>query len=264
MDKLTKRLRATLLENPAVQIKESAMWHLPVVTFDVAFKRVKRSKMDILMKMLLLAFGQVDIRRAANLSEMLLVEELFIADLIEKMQRTGLIRMEKEGYKLTPKGHEQLKTGIIDEEMEEEWTVLFYSPGHDEFWPAMNEPVPGTDEELPLYRYVNNQDHINADRMLQVLAERENGLEENGFQTVVADVKSFDQRMVEHVPCLEFRMYNKEQDIFYARVWNMWLERWDDTLEKQIEEQERVEWREKRTATAEFSEEIRSVNSPIC
>ncbi|OKL36897.1 hypothetical protein [Domibacillus mangrovi] len=254
MNKLKKRLRATLLENPAVQIKESVMWNLPVVTFDVAFKRVKRSKMDILMKMLLLAFEQANIRRAANLSEMLLVEELFIVDLIEKMQRMGLIHLEKEGYKLTQKGHEQLKTGIIDEEMEEEWTVLFYSPSHDKFWPAMTEPVPVTEEELSLYRYVNNQDLINVDRMLKILAERENRMEENGFQTVVDDVKSFNQRMVQHAPCLEFRMYNKEQDIFYARVWNTWLERWDDALEKQIEEQERLEWREKWTATAEFSE----------
>jgi predicted transcriptional regulator len=254
MDKLTKRLCATLLENPDVQIKESAMWHVPVVMFDVAFKRVKRSKMDILMKMLLLSFEQANIRRAANLSELLLVEELFIADLIEKMQRTGLIHLEKEGYKLTTKGHEQLKTGIIDEEMEEEKTVLFYSPCHDKFWPAMTVPVPGSDEELTLYRYTNNQDLINADRIFQVLSERETGLEENGFQTEVAGVNSFDQRMVQHVPCLEFRMYNKDQDIFYARVWNTWLEQWDDTLEKQIEEQERVKWREKWTAVADFTE----------
>ncbi|OMP65935.1 hypothetical protein [Domibacillus epiphyticus] len=254
MDKLTKRLRAILLENPAVQIKELAMWHLPVITFDVAFYRVKRSKMDILMKMVLLVFEQADIRRAANLSEMLLVEELFIADLIEKMQRMGLIRLEKEIYKLTQKGNEQLKTGIIDEEMAEEWTELFYSPGHDEFWPPITELVPGTDEELPLYRYANHHDSIKADRILQVLSENENRLEENGFQTVVADVTSFDQRMVEQVPCLEFRMYNKEQDIFYARVWNTWLERWDDTLETQVEEQERVEWREKWAAAAELSE----------
>ncbi|WP_227937605.1 hypothetical protein [Alkalihalobacillus deserti] len=254
MDKLTKRLRASLLENPAVEIKESAMWHLPVVTFDVEFKRVKRSKMDILMKMMLLAFEEADIRRAANLSEMLLVEELFIADLIAKMQRTGLIRMEKEIYKLTTKGHEQLKTGIIEEEMEEEWTELFYSPDHDEFWPEMTRSVPETDEEWMLYRYANDQDFINVDRILQVLSERENGLEENGFQTVIADVLSFNQRIVEQVPCLEFRMYNKEQDIFYARVWNTWLERWDDTLENQIEEQERVEWREKWASEVKISE----------
>jgi hypothetical protein len=246
MDKLKKDLRLILIENPAIEIKKSDMWHLPVITYDVAFKRVKRSKMDILMKMMLLTFEQAEIRRAANLSELLLVEELFIVDLLKKMQRMGLIRLEKGSYKLTSKGHEQLKTGILVEEMEEESTVLSYSQVHDEFWPEMIEPLPETNEELPLFRYANHQDQdlINADRILQVLSERENGLEEDGFQTVVADVNRFDQQKVEHIPCLEFQMYNKEQDIFYARVWNTWLGSWDDTLEKQIEEKERLEWRE--------------------
>ena len=40
-------------------------------------------------------------------------------------------------------------------------------------------------------------------------------------------------------------MYNKEQDTFYARVWNTGLKRFDDLLEKQIEEKEQVKWRER-------------------
>jgi hypothetical protein len=227
---------------------------LPVITYDVAFQRVKRSKMDILMKMMLLTFEQTEIRRAANLSELLLVEELFITDLLKKMQRMGLVRLEKGSYKLTSNGHEQLKTGIVLEEMEEESTVLSYSPVHDEFWPEMTEPLPETIEELPLFRYENSQDLINGDRIFQVLAEKENGLEENGFQTVVAAVNSFDRQKIEHIPCLEFQMYNKEQDIYYARVWNTWRGRWDDKLEKQIEEKERLEWREKWSAVDEGSE----------
>lgn len=67
-------------------------------------------------------------------------------------------------------------------------------------------------------------------------------------------VCSFDQRIVQQIPCQEFRIYNKEQDIFYARVWNTWLEQWDDRLDKQIEEQERVKWREKWPAVADFTE----------
>lgn len=245
MDKLTKHLRSVLLENRAIQIKKSVIWHLPVITFDVEFKRVKRSKMDILMKMMMLTFEQADIRRAANLSELLLVEELFIADLLKKMQQIGLVRLEKGSYRLTSKGQMQLKSGIIVEEMEEESSLLSYSSVHDQFWPEMTEPFPKTNEEVPPFRYANNQNLINADRILQVLAESENGLEENGFQTVVAEVTRFEQQNVEHIPCLEFQLYNKEHDIFYARVWNTWLKRWDETLEKQIEEKERLEWRER-------------------
>lgn len=220
MDKLVKRLRASLLENPSVKIMESDSWHLPVEKINIAFKRVKRSKMDILMKMMLLTIEETNIRRAANLSELLMVEVLFVDDLIKKMQRTGLIRLEKEIYKLTSKGQEHLKTGIIEEEMEEESTVLFYSSVHDEFWQEMTVTVNETDEELTHFRYANSKDLINADRILKVLSERENGLKEDGFQMVVADVISFDQQMFKHVPCLEFKMYNKELDIFYSRVWN--------------------------------------------
>jgi hypothetical protein len=177
MDKLKKHLRSILLENPAIQIKKSMMWHLPVKTYNVEFKRVMRSKMDILMKMMLLTFEQAEIRRAAKLSELLLVEELFIADLLKKMQGMGLIRVEKESYRLTSKGHKQLKTGVIVEEMEEESTVLSYSPVHDEFWPGVIEHLPETNEEMLFFRYVNNQDHINTDRILQVLIGRETELE---------------------------------------------------------------------------------------
>ncbi|WP_332631381.1 hypothetical protein [Halalkalibacter flavus] len=245
MDKLTTRLRASLLENSAVEIKESAIWYVPVEILDVTFKRVKRSKMDILMKMILLAVEQTDIRRAANLSEMLLVEELFIADLMEKMQRTGLIYLERSIFKLTTKGQEQLQTGILEEEMEEEGTELFYSSVHDEFMPESTSSLSEVNEGWKLYRYAEIQDFNDNDRIFHVLSEQENGLDENGFQTVVSELISFEQQTVEHVPCLEFQLYNKEQDIYYARVWNTWLARWDDKLEKQIEEHERVEWRRK-------------------
>ncbi|WP_078544610.1 hypothetical protein [Litchfieldia alkalitelluris] len=245
MDILTKKLRASLLENPAVQLKESAVWFLPVLVLDVNFKRVRRAKMDILMKMMLLTFEEADIRRAANLSEMLLVEDLFIEDLIKKMQRTGLIILDKSIYRLTTKGHEQLKTGIIEEELEDEYTELFYSSSHDEYWVEETVSVTENDAELPVYRYANNEDRINDNRILQTLSEKLDGPDEDGFQTVVADIVGFEQQKVEQVPCLEFRLYNVEQDIFYARVWNTLLGQWDDTLEKQIEERERVKWREK-------------------
>ncbi|MGM0900640.1 MAG: hypothetical protein ACQEXB_05960 [Bacillota bacterium] len=244
MDKLKKKLRSKLLENPAVTIKKTDIWHIPVITYSVAFHRVKRSKMDILMKMMLLTFKQAQIRRAANLSELLLVEELFIEDLLKKMQRMGLISLEKGIYQLTSKGQEQVKTGIMEEELKEESAELSYSPLHDEIWPGVTELLPESDAELSLYRYSDHDNLLDEDQILQVLDERDNGVDEDGFQTVVGAVNSFDQQEVEHVPCLEFLLYNKEQDIYYARVWNHWLGRWDETLEKQIEEKERLEWRE--------------------
>lgn len=230
------QLRAQLLENPAVDIKDTAVWAIPVTIYDVSFTRVKRSKMDILMKMMLMAFEETDIRRAANLTEFLLVDELFIEDLMGKMQRRGLIRLEKSVFRLTLKGREQLESGIIEEDMDEEWTELFYSATHGEFWPERSGgTLPNKEDELSVYRYEQASELVEEDgRILEALSEQENRLDEDGYQTVVSEVQQFEKQAVEHVPCLEFQLYNKEQDLHYARVWNTWLQRWDDQLEQQI------------------------------
>lgn len=251
MKGLTQQLRTSLLKNSAIQIKHTTLWTLPISTYDVTFKRVKRSKMDILMKMMLLIFDQIEIRRAANLTELLLVEELFIADLLKKMERMGLIRLEKEVYKLTSKGHNQLETGIIVEEMEEESTFLSYSPVHDEIMDEISKDFQETEEAVPSFRYANNQNTLHADQILKVLANQENEEENNEFQTVVDEVISFNQQKIELIPCIEFQVYNQEQDLYYARVWNTWHERWDNVLEKCIEEYERLAWREKWSTNKE-------------
>ncbi|WP_456276688.1 hypothetical protein [Bacillus sp. AK128] len=253
MDKLMKELRSSLLANKTVEIKDLHRWQLPVITYHVVFKRVKRSKMDILMKMMLLTFEQTDIRRAANFSELLLVEELFIEDLLQKMQRMGLVRLEREVYQLTSKGQNQLQTGIFIEEMEEESTAISYSPVHSEVWPVLTDSLPQTNEKLLNYRYANDG-QVSEEQMLRFLNETENSVDEEGFQLEVAEVCSFGEQKIELVPCLEFQLYNKEQDTYYARVWNTWIGRWDDLLEKQIEEKERLQWREKWTVTSEESE----------
>lgn len=243
MDKLEKKCRSTLLENPAWQIKNSVAWSLPVVTYEVAFNRVRRSQMDILMKMMLLTFEEADIRRAANFSELLLVEEMFIADLLKKMVRLGLVCLEKKHYRLTSKGRDQLNTGVFVEELEEESTVLYYSSVHDEVWSEITSL--DVDRELPQFRYATERENMNVVRFFRVLSEKEDSLEENGFQTVIEGVNSYEQQTVEQIPCLEFTLYDKKQHIFFARVWNTSLARWDDTLEKIIEEKERLTWRDK-------------------
>ncbi|TXC92934.1 hypothetical protein FS935_01700 [Metabacillus litoralis] len=246
MNKLKKHLEKTLLENPANTIKNSVTWHLPLITYDVTFKREKRSKMDILMKMMLHTFEQAEIRRAANLSELLLVEELFIEDLLKKMQRMGLIKLEKQVYRLTLKGQKQLKDGIIAEEMDEESTTVSYSVTHDEFWPETSATIETTGD-FPDFRYAKQEasEKMTEARLLDVLKEKEEVIEEDGFQTEVAVLTNFSEQKVEHIPCVEFQLYNKEQDIFFARVWNTELQRWDEQLEKEIEDKEMVEWREK-------------------
>lgn len=237
-----EELRATAAGDPDVAIINEERWKLPAVLYDVSFDRVKRLKMDILMKMLLLTFQEADIRRAATLSDMLFVEELFISDLIGKMQRTGLIGLEKQGYRLTAKGYDYLGKGIFEEEMEGSETVIAYSAVHDDYWLAADDVFPETEDTLPVYRYPV-KGSLNKDRMYQLLSKEGSNLGEESFQTLITGITGCIEQGTVHIPCIEFQLYDQKQDIFYARVWNTLNSSWDETLEKQIEAREVVKWR---------------------
>nr|WP_251047711.1 hypothetical protein [Planococcus sp. ISL-110] len=239
---MIEELRTRVTENPDVSIVNEKVWKLPVVLYDVGFSRVKRLKMDILMKMLLLAFQEADVRRAATLSDMLFVEELFISDLIDKMQRTGLIGLEKSGYKLTAKGYDYLGKGIFDEEMDGDKTMISYSAAHDVYRLAEDDAHAEAEDALPLYRYpVKNS--LNKDRIQQLLAKELSDRGAESFQTIVSGITGCVEHDTVYIPCIEFQLYDQKQDIFYARVWNGMTENWDETLEKQIEARELMKWR---------------------
>src|SRR5690606_24543302 len=172
----------------------------------------------------------------------LFVEELFISDLIDKMQRTGLIGLEKSGYKLTPKGHEYLGKGIFEEEMEGSKTVIAYSAVHDDYRLAANKAHPEAEDTMPLYRYPV-KGSLNKDRMYQLLLKEGADLGEESFQTVITGITACIENDTIHIPCIEFQLYDQKQDLFYARIWNTWTSSWDETLEKHIEARELVKWR---------------------
>jgi len=250
MDELIKKLADGVASSPDVSIRKRDVWRLPVVHLDIAYDRVKRLKMDILMKMLLFAFQQSDIRRAAVLADMLSVEELFISDLIHKMKRTGLILLGKKGYVLTPKGYDYLEKGIFEEVLDGGQAVVTFSAAHREYWLSEEDHSP-VDEKLAVYRYAAETEP-DDERLLELLAKEKNSTEE-GFQilvTAIADVEELDS---DYVACIEFQLYDRKQDIFYVRVWNNGTDQWDETLEKQLEEQELVEWREAMKAEMEIA-----------
>ena len=241
MEGLKKKLGSELTQNPNVSIRKSDVWQLPLISYEVSFDRVKRLKMDILMKMLLFAFQQSEIRRAAVLADMLSVEELFVSDLIDKMQRTGLVLLGKKGYVLTPKGFDYLEKGIFEEALDGEQALISYSASHDEYRLIETE-VTANEGEFPLYRYAMEKSG-DSDGMLELLAKEKNSTEE-GFQILVSGIEDFEELETVFIPCIEFQMYDRKQDILFVRVWNTGAGVWDETLEKGIEERELVEWRE--------------------
>ena len=253
MESLVKKLSAGLTVNPDVTILKNDVWQLPVVVYEVSFNRVKRLKMDILMKMLLFAFQQTDIRRAAALAEMLAVEELFISDLINKMKHTGLILLGKKGYVLTSKGFDYLEKGIFEEELDDGQALISCSAVHNDYELVETGSHPN-ETKLPVYRYERDESP-DSDRIYDLLSRELDSAEEN-FQLIVSGINEVEKKEGIHIPCAEFQLYDREQDIYFSRVWNTGKGIWDEALEKEIEEKEIVAWRMAMTKKEEELQQL--------
>lgn len=145
-----------LQQNRNIKIVKTAEWCIPIRTVDVTYKPVRRSTMDVLMTMLLLSIQEADFGNTQELSELLLVDPLFIEDLISLMIRVNLVRNEDDFYRLTEKGQEQLERGIFEEELEEETSTLYFSPCHQSFL-TVDTNNDEYDELPELYRYIDKE-----------------------------------------------------------------------------------------------------------
>jgi len=247
LDDLKGRLTKELQQDLNVKIMGSLSWNLPVNSIEIVYQTVMRTKVDILMKMMLIAFGKADIATAEELSDILLVEQLFINDLIDKMTRTGVIEKREGFYSLTDVGVRQFKTGIFVHEPEIESTQALYSPCHQTF---LNGEINNIlKEEKEVYRLKSKIDDWSVATLEDTVlidALKTMGVEsgEGNVQIVVSEIVSAADIQVDLVPCIEFRLYNKAEDLLFARVWNTLSEHWDETLEAQLNEKERKKWRE--------------------
>lgn len=253
MHNMEKRLKNQLQQNSKVKIINSDRWSMPIHSVEVEYTPVKRTKMDILMKMMLISFQKAAIANAKQLSELLLVEQLFIEDLIDIMRRTGLIEKRDDSFTLTAKGIQQLENGVFEEEQEMESQVVLYSICHGAFLRGDIKPVMDGEDELETYRYTKEgylDEELSFENSMVIDALQTSSVEteEGDVQVVISEIQSTTELYIDDIPCFEFILYNKEEDILYARVWNTLLEKWDEKLENELNEKERVIWREKYLA----------------
>ena len=248
MNELKARLTKELQQDFNVKIMGSLSWSLPVHSIEVEYHTVKRTKMDILMKMMLIAFGKAEIATIEELSEILLVEQLFINDLMDKMSRTGVIEKREGFFSLTDAGVEQLKKEVFEHEPEQDSAKALYSPCHQEFLDGAIKNI--SYEEKEIYRYkveFDERDVASLEDSVLIDALKKMGVEsgEGNVQIIVSEIIAASDVEMEWIPCMEFHLYNKAEDVVYARVWNTLSEHWDETLEAQLNEKERKKWREK-------------------
>lgn len=250
MQNLEKRLKNELQQNNRVKILHSSRWSLPIHSIEVEYKPVKRTKMDVLMKMMLLAFQKAEIAEAAQLSELLLVEQLFIEDLISIMSRTGLIEKMDGVFALSAKGNQQLEDGIFEEELELESQIVLYSTSHEAFLTGDIKPAVEGEDELSVFRYVKEgyldvELSFETKQVISALEAKDVEREKEDVQVVISEIQSTTDLYVDDIPCFEFVLHHKEDDLLYARVWNTLLQKWDEVLESMLNEKERLAWREK-------------------
>lgn len=248
MIELEKRLKKELQQNIQANIVSSTAWTIPLHTIEVEYKPIKRVKMDVLMKMMLITCQKARLTSVKQISELLLVEQLFIEDLINIMKRTRLIEIKDHVFTLTEKGINQLEEGIFEEELDAQSQNLIYSPSHHTFLQGEIKPALDGEEALKLYRYApEKKTRLKWDDavLIDVLQASRMEIVDSDLQTVVSEIVSNSELYVDDVPCFEFTLYNKSEDLLYARVWNTFLDQWDETLENELNEKERVVWREK-------------------
>jgi len=202
--------------------------------------------MDVLMTMLLLSIQEADFGSAQELSELLLVDPLFIDDLVSLMIRVNLVKSEEQFYRLTEKGQQQLERGIFEEELEVETSTLYFSPCHQSFL-TIDINHDEYDELPELYRYIDKeaeqQEQFEESLVIAALQEV-NAEEEENSQKIISKIVQTEAQQINDSPCLEFVLYDREQDLLFVRVWNTLLNQWDHHLEQQLTDKEQLTWRE--------------------
>lgn len=248
MKDLTSRLTRELQQGFNVKIMDTMSWSLPVHSIEISYETVTKTKMDILMKMMLIVFQKAEIETAKELSEILLVEQLFIEDLMNKMTNARMIEKVHGIFVLTATGQQQLETGIFEHEPESGSTEGLYSPCHESF--LSGELENSRYETAEKYRYQDEFEDwkittLEKKSIIDMLKKKDIEKEEGNVQLIVSKVISATDRKTTAIPCIEFRLYNKEEDLMYARVWNTLTERWDEIIEAQLNDKERKQWRAK-------------------
>ncbi|WLV25117.1 hypothetical protein QR721_02425 [Aciduricibacillus chroicocephali] len=242
MDKLVSKLQAELQKQSDVEILANASWSLPIELHQLSFNTVKRTTMDVLMKMILITVQKMDINSAKELASFLSVEPIFAEDLIRRMQIAEMINKDEDVYQLTELGKSRLESGIYEHPPEQEEKKLFYSPCHGEYIGGEREL--DSVEQTSIYRWAGvfktDGEELEETQLITTL-QTESELDADNTQVVIKSVEKPNKLADYAVPCIEFLLINKLEERRYTRVWNTFLDRWDIQLEKQIEEQGMLE-----------------------
>lgn len=213
------------------------IWCIPVHTFQIKYQPIQKKAMDILMKIMLFSFQKSSFESAEQLSEILLVEPLFVENLIRKMQKNGLLERNQHIYQLTEKGKHQFSKDEFEEELDPVTTELLYSPVHEGILEGNIEDVLDFDD-FPdkMYDYLPEEtEEVNENFMLQQIQSMQFKDETQDNNVIeIKSILSMEHTQTNDVPCIEFVVSKEENKELFTRIWNTLYNDWDNVLEKQL------------------------------
>ena len=243
-----KHLRNELENKHDAKVIHTKDNSFPVFTTTLHYFPIKKTPMDILMKMMLISFQKAPIKATEVLANILLVEPLFIEDLTMKMLQANLIEIsDDDTYKLTTKGFAQLEAGIFEEQLEIVTEEAYYSAIHETIvngdmdaifeMDDIPEPLPYVDE------HIDELNEANVVEVLQqsMLAEIEEEAPTTP-QAFVNAIESYEFGSIQDIPLTIFILKENQTDRLFARVFNHFLNDWDPVLEQFVTENERSSW----------------------
>ena len=241
---LQKQLAGQLTQMDGAKIVHETSFCIPVHAFKVTYHPVLKKPMDILMKMMLMSFKTGVFKDGETLADVLLVEPLFINDLLKKMEKTCLVSKE-ETLQLTAKGEKQLEEGVYEEELDAVSDILQYSPLHKRFLPGDIEEVLDFDEFPDELSYAAGLEveELEEQQMIDLLTDMQE--DDDEMKTFVTSILSSEELQINDVPCLAFIVHDKKTDMLHDRVYNTLTNEWDEAIEAVLHANERPMWKER-------------------
>ncbi|GKV65006.1 MULTISPECIES: hypothetical protein [unclassified Sporosarcina] len=237
MDSLQKKLQREIQQQPNLQIEKSSRWGLPVETVNISYTTIKRTTMDILMKMMLLTIDKLPIADPKMVADFLAVDSLFAEDLLEKMKRADMIRKRKGVFELTQNGAEQLQSGIYEQAPEQKEIIMYYSACHENILCEEKEDLIKT--KIEPFRLAKKQKHkmksLHEELLRSALLSAGVEMSEGPLQIVLDKINPAVHISKQLILCIEFSVYNRSENMRFTRVWNTLLDQWDEKLEKLID-----------------------------
>lgn len=232
------------LEQNDWQIKHEELATIPVHTLAVRYYPVRRAAMDILMKMMLIAYEKAAIKQPDVLADILLVEQLFIHDLTNKMLQLAMLTKTETGIiELTKKGQAQKANGIFEEQLDLEIEHLYYSPTHDAYLKGDLEVATELEEFPAPFQYAKEElGALEPQLLIDELTALQPEPAEETQQLFITAIHETESIQLHDVPILQFICYDKKNDAFFAKVYNGFTATWDEALESILLAQERTLW----------------------